>query len=108
MQEMDVKRGHWKNVDLDATYKEHFGDYSKDEGDAGTWFVASGPAMKSFKLCLKDKSTLLVDIEGDLSAPDEDQMKAIRTKNKVLEEVTGFTAKQRAKRAQEKAKKGKM
>ncbi|MBW3583059.1 MAG: DUF5611 family protein [Euryarchaeota archaeon] len=105
MQELDIKRGHWKKVELDAIFQETFGEYRKEEGDEGTWYVASGPALKLFKACLRDKSTALVQIDGDLGAPEGDQVKAIKIKNKVLEDITGFTAKQRAKRAQEAAKK---
>lgn len=105
MQTLDIKRGHWKKADLEEIMQEHFGDHDKEDGPDGTWFVASGPAMKKFRLCMKDKSSLLLDIEEDRSASMEDARQAIRIKNQVLEAATGFNAKQRAKRAQEAAKK---
>jgi hypothetical protein len=105
MQDLDVKRGHWKSVDLAKTFEEHFGKFHTEEGAEGTWYVASGPAMKSFRVCLKDKAKVLVDIEEDRSASMDDAGAAIRIKNAVLLEITGFTAKQRAKRAQDAAKK---
>lgn len=61
--------------------------------------------MKSFKICVLDKSSAKLDIQEDRSASMDDARAAIKTKNTVLEAVTGFTAKQRAKRAQEAAKK---
>ncbi len=105
MQELDIKRGHWKNVDLAALFDEHFGSHETQKGDDGEWFVASGPALKSFRMCMKDKSTMILDIEEDKDASMDEAMRAIKIKNKLLESATGFTAKQRAKRAQEAAKK---
>ena len=105
MQDLDVKRGHWKKVDLDEVFQEYFGSYEKKDGPDGTWYSAAGPAMKAFRLCLVDKSTIRLDIEEDRSASMDDASQAIRLKNKLLEHVTGFTAKQRAKRAQDAAKK---
>lgn len=105
MQTLDIKRGHWKNVDLGQIMQEHFGAYETKEGEEGTWYVSTGPAMKVFRLCMKDKAHMLLDIEEDRSASMDEASEAIRAKNKVLEAATGFTAKQRAKRAQEAAKK---
>lgn len=105
MQTLDIKRGHWKKVDLDAIMKENFDSYATEDGPDGTWYVASGPALKEFRLCMKDKSSLMIDITEDRSASMDDARAAIRLKNEVLEAATGFTAKQRAKRAQEAAKK---
>lgn len=105
MQELEVKRGHWKNVDLDEIFREAFGDFEKSEGDEGTWYVAKGPAMKAFRVCMVDKSKAILDIEEDRSASMDEARDAIRIKNTTLEKLTGFTAKQRAKRAQEAAKK---
>ena len=105
MQTLDIKRGHWKKVNLEELMNEHFGSYTTEESPDGTWYVGSGPAMKSFKLCMKDKSSLLLDIEEDRSASMDEARDAIRLKNQILEAATGFTAKQRAKRAQEAAKK---
>lgn len=105
MQELDIKRGHWKNVDLAATFDQHFGAHTTSDSSEGTWFEASGPALKSFRCMMKDKSTLLLDIVEDKEAAIEDAMKAIKIKNALLQEVTGFTSKQRAKRAQDAAKK---
>lgn len=105
MQTLDIKRGHWKNVDLGQIMEEHFGGFETQDGEEGTWYVATAPAMKKFRLCMKDKAHMLLDIEEDRSASMDEARDAIRTKNHVLEAATGFTAKQRAKRAQEAAKK---
>ena len=105
MQELDIKRGHSSKVDIDAVFKEHFGTYTKKDGTDGTWYEATGPALKRFAVCMKGKTTLLVEIEEDRTAATDAMMKAIRIKNTLLESLTGFTAKQRAKRAQEAAKK---
>lgn len=105
MQTLDIKRGHWKKVDLDELMKQYFESYDTEDGPDGKWYVGSGPALKSFKLCMKDKSTLLLDIEENREASLDEARDAIRLKNQVLEAATGFTAKQRAKRAQEAAKK---
>ena len=100
-----MKRGHWKNVDLDALFAQHFGTFKKEKGPDGTWYVASGPALKVFRLCMKDKTAMVLDIEEDKGASMDDAMKAIRIKNTLLEAATGYTAKQRAKKAQEAVKK---
>ncbi len=104
MQELDIKRGHAKNVDLAALFDEHFGGHKTEKGPDGTWIVGSGPALKSFRCCIKG-SKLLLDIAEDKGASMDDAMKAIKIKNTLLEAATGFTAKQRAKRAQDAAKK---
>jgi hypothetical protein len=105
MQELDIKRGHGKNVNLADILDEHFGAHTTRDGPEGTWYEASGPALRSFRLLKKDNAKMLLEIEEDRSATSEQAMEAIKLKNRVLEAATGFTAKQRAQRAQQAAKK---
>lgn len=102
MQEYDVKRGHAANVDLPGLLKECFGE-CREEGE---WLTASFGAMPAIKARMDGKTKLVVDTEMDRKASTEDAQRTIKAWNSFLERATGFTAKQRSKRLQEKAKKG--
>jgi hypothetical protein len=107
MQEQDIKRGHFKNIEgekLDELIKEVFGDYEK-EGDK---YVIRYGALQPFTTWIKDKSTLCIDTQMQ---PDVDEGTAIDTRKKYnlyMERATGFSAKQRNKRLQKKLKEGKI
>jgi len=99
----EIRRGHWKNLDgdkLPALIEAHFGTVQKD----GAAYVASFGALRSVRVTMKDKTTLDIQSETDRGADTPTQQRTIRAWNDFLEAVTGYNAKQRAKRAQEKAK----
>lgn len=107
MQEQDIKRGHYKNIDgsgLEDLAKEIFGVCGKD----GNTLVIEFGALQPFKVWVKDKSTLCIET---IMQSDVDEATAIDTRkryNTFMERATGFTAKQRSKRLQKKAKEGSM
>ena len=107
MQEQDIKRGNYKNVEgekLKEMMENVFGDVEKD-GDA---YIVNYGALQPFRVWVKDKSTLCIET---IMKKDVDEQTAIDTRKKYnafMEMATGFTAKQRNKRMQKKAKEGKL
>ena len=106
MQTLDIKRGHYKNLEsmgLDNLMTEVFGNVEKD----GEKYLANYGAMKPITVWVKSKKELCVDIVTEKDVNDETAMKTIRAKNDFLNRATGFSAKERSKRLQKKAKEGK-
>jgi hypothetical protein len=105
MQEQDIKRGHTKDVEgekLGALVSEIFGNCEHD----GDKFVVTFGALAPLTVWIKDKSTLCVDTK---MKTDVDEATAIETRkryNDFMFRATGFTAQQRSKRLQQKAKGG--
>lgn len=103
----DVKRGHSKNVEgkaLSDLMKEVFGNVAQ-EGDL---CVSSFGVMSRIEAKLVSKDNLYV---ATVSKPadgltDQEILDSKRKLNVFLEKATGFDAKARMKRAQEKVKKG--
>jgi hypothetical protein len=107
MQTYDIKRGHYKNLEnegLEKLMTEIFGGIEK-EGDK---YKVNYGAMKPLTVWVKSKKELCVDIVTEKEVSDETAMKTIRAKNDFLNKATGFTAKERGKRLQKKAKEGKL
>lgn len=105
MQELDIKRGHFKKIDgkLEGLMDKHFGDVKKD----GDRYVSNFGAMRPITIWLKDKATLCVEIVTVTDGvDDETAMQTIKARNEFLQEATGFTSKERSKRLQKKAKEG--
>lgn len=105
MQELEIKRGHAKNVEgdkLKALMVKYFKDVKKD----GDKLVANFGAMKPICVWLKGKNVICVEIVTEKEISDSTAMETIKAKNGFLEEATGFTAGERAKRLQKKAKEG--
>ena len=61
----------------------------------GNIYVVSFKAIKVMKLWIEDKK-LYVETETDPNVPDDISIQTIKTYNKFLEELTGYTAKERA------------
>jgi len=105
MQELEIKRGHFKNVDggkLDDLMRKYFKTVKKD----GEKLIADFGAMKPITVWLKGKNILCVEIVTAKDANDNEALETIKAKNGFLEEATGFSAGERAKRLQKKAKEG--
>lgn len=105
MQEYEVRRGLGDNIalpKLKETAKEIFGDAEERDGKV----VAKFGALKELRAWPSGKS-LSVDTVMDPSVPDDVAQSTIKAYNTFLERVTGYTAKERGKRAQKKAKEGK-
>jgi len=108
MVEYDVKKGWFKNIEGDLLremMKEVFGNVSQ-KGDA---LVSSYGVLESItvKVIGKDKLEVVTSSkEGKMA--DEDILDSKRKLNVFVEKATGFDAKARMKRAQAKAKDGKL
>lgn len=107
MQTLDIKRGHYKNLEgtgLEKIMSEIFGDVERE----GEKYKANYGAMKPLIVWVKSKNELCVDIVTDTTAGDDIAIKTIKAKNEFLQKATGFSAKERSKRLQKKAKEGKL
>lgn len=107
MQNYDIKRGHFKNIDgsgLENIMKELFGSVKKE----GNKFVSSYGALDSISAWTEGKNTLWVDMQMNPKVDDEAASKTIKNYNEFLSKATGFTSKQRRNRLNKKAKEGKL
>ncbi len=106
--DFDIKRGWSKNVEGDALpnlMKEVFGDVKK-EGDV---YVSAYGVMSRIeaKVISKDKMEILTESKkGEMS--DQEILDSKKKLNEFTFKATGFDAKARMKRAQKKAKEGKL
>lgn len=107
MQELDIRRGHYMKIEgkLSELMREVFGNVETTEDG---WYVARYGAMQPIKVKIKDSKTLLIDITTVKDVDEATAIDTIKAKNRFLEMATGFNAKERAKRLQERAKKGKL
>ena len=104
MQEYEIRRGMSENIapdKLKATMQEIFGNVEEREGKLVSTFGALKPV-----LAWPGKKALCVETQMDRAVPDEEAARTIKAYNTFLERVTGYTAKERGKRAQKKAKDG--
>jgi hypothetical protein len=107
MQEYEVRRGHQENIEsekLRAHMQEIFGNAEERDGK----LVSSFGALKEIAAWPGKKNILMVDTKMDTTVADEVAQQTIKAYNIFLERATGFTAKERGKRAQKKAKEGKL
>ena len=111
MTDFDIKKGWYKNIEGDGLknlMKEVFGNVSEIEGGC----VSSYGIMDRIEARIVSKSVLdIVTVNKDLKAsevPDSDVLDSKRKLNEFAEKATGFDAKARMKRAQKKAKEGKL
>ena len=104
MRDYDIKRGHFKNIDgrLDEIINEIFGEFEKVEGKTR---VSYG-ALNRLDCWLEGKATLWIDTDINTDIDDETARSTNQKYNDFLLQLTGFNAKQRAKRLKDKAKKG--
>lgn len=106
MQEYEVRRGLQENISpekLKATMQEIFGNVQERDDK----LVSSFGALKELA-AWPCKKNLCVDTKADPGVADEVAHSTIKAYNVFLERVTGYTAKERGKRAQKKAKEGKL
>ncbi|NLL94832.1 MAG: DUF5611 family protein [Thermoplasmatales archaeon] len=103
----DIKRGHSKNIEGDALAKlmeEIFGNVREEGGD----LVSKYGVMSRIAVRQVSNTVLSLETESkDASEVSDDEiLESKRKLNAFLEKATGFNAKQRMKRAQDKVKKG--
>lgn len=92
MREYKFKRGYEASEErLEEFIKKFFESYRKE----GNIYIVSFKAIKVMKLWIEDKK-LYVETETDPNVPDDIAIQTIKTYNKFLEELTGYTAKERA------------
>ncbi len=93
MREYKFKRGFEPSTErLERLIKKYFGSFEK-EGD--TYLVRFG-AIKELRLSIRDKK-LYAESKTNPNVPDEIAVKTIKTYNMFIEELTGYSAKERAK-----------
>jgi hypothetical protein len=98
MNEYDIKRGHYENIEgekMEMLMKELF-DNVKREGERLTTKFG---ALEHLAVWLDGKKTLCVETKMDTNVDDKTATETIRSYNLFLERATGFTAKERRKRA---------
>ena len=103
MRHYPVKRGNKENLQSDnlrALVTESFGDCSEEEGR----LTASFGALKHISVWIDGKD-LILDTEMDASVPDDVAMETIKRFNDFLNRTTGYTSKERKKRAEKEHKK---
>jgi hypothetical protein len=104
MREYDLKRGIAKNLEGDGLRSiaaELFGDLRSD----GTNVIVSHGALEKM-VAWTDGKKLFVDTTMKTGVTDSIATDTIKAFNAFLEHATGFTAKERSKRAKEAATKG--
>ncbi len=107
MQEYEVRRGHQEHIQPDKLrvhMQEIFGSVQERDGK----LVSSYGALKEITAWPSGKNVLSVETEMDKGVTDQVAQNTIRAYNTFLEAATGYTAKERGKRAQKKAKEGKL
>jgi hypothetical protein len=104
MNEYEVRRGHQGNIAPDKL-KEHMKDIFGTVEQKGEQLVSSFGALKELRAWQSGKNMLSVDTQMDPSVPEDVAQKTIKAYNTFLERATGYTSKERGKRAQKKAKK---
>jgi len=101
LQEYDIRRGHFKNIEgdkLKGMIETIFGNVLVDQDK----FVVNYGALQPLTTWLKNKDILIVDTTMRKDVPDDEINETIRRYNKFLEDATGFNAKERVKRAKKK------
>ncbi len=105
MRAYELRRGHSKNLEGDqlrAIAEQHFGAATEEGGKV----VLSFGAIETMTVWTDGKQ-LFVDMVMKSGVPDGVATDTISRNNRFLEAATGYSAKERAKKAQEAAKKGK-
>lgn len=104
MRAYELRRGHGKNIEGDklrAIAETSFGSAASEDGKV----VVSFGAIEKL-VAWTDGKQLFVEFTMKGGTPDALATETITRNNRFLEAATGYTAKERGKRAQEAAKKG--
>jgi len=106
MVQYDIKRGWFGNIEggnLEKMMKEIFGNCKRD----GNVLTSNYGVLERIDAEIMDKNILRVETANkDGPKIDKDILDSKRKLNLFVEKATGFDAKARMKRAQDKAKKG--
>ena len=98
MNEYDIKRGHFEKIEgdkLEILMRETFENVKKKD-DA---LISSFGALETISARLEGKKILCVETKMNTDVDDKTATETIRKYNQFLERATGFSAKDRRKRA---------
>lgn len=98
MNEYDIKRGHYEKIEgdrLETLMRDIFGNVDKD----GEKLVSSFGAMEKISVWGSGKKAIYVETKMNTKVDGKTASDTIRMYNQFLEMATGFTAKERRKRA---------
>ena len=101
MQEYDIRRGHFKNIDgekLKELTESTFGTVKIEDNK----LIAHYGALQPLIVWVKSKDVLCVDTKMKPDIPEDQINETIKRYNKFLEAATGFNSKERVKRAKKK------
>ena len=106
MQEYDIKRGHFKNIEggklrdlLESTFEK-----SKIESENDKLLTYFG-ALQPLTTWIKGKDILCIETNMEKDVDNDTINDTIRLYNRFLESATGFNSKERVKRAKKKSEK---
>jgi hypothetical protein len=101
LKEYEIKRGHFKNIEgekLKELLESTFGNVDVDNEK----LIIKYGALQPLTTWLKDKNILCVDTNMDNKVDEDKINETIKRYNNFLEAATGFTSKERVKRAKKK------
>ena len=101
MKEYDIKRGHFKNIEgekLKELLLSTFGDVSVEEEK----LTIKYGALQPLTTWIKSKDVLCVETNMETNISENEINETIKRYNQFLENATGFTSKERVKRAKKK------
>ena len=104
MRAYELRRGHGKNIEGDKLRAITADCFGAAQQDAGKVFASFGAIERL--TAWTDGKHLFVDMVMKTGVPNELATDTITRNNRFLEAATGYSAKERAKKAQEAAKKG--
>lgn len=105
MQEYDIKKGHFKEIEgnkLEKLMKETFGSVKSEGG----FLVSSYGALAPIKVRIKSKKSMEIETVMKTDVDNTTASDTIKLYNDFLLAATGFTSKERKRRLNQKAKKG--
>lgn len=101
MNEYDIKKGQYENIEgekLETMMIDFFGNVKKD----GEKLYSSFGALENITVWLDGKKKFYVETKMNTKVDDKTATETIRAYNQFLEKATGFTSKERKKRANKK------
>lgn len=102
MREYKFKRGYKATTErLEEMLKKHFGEFKKD----GNKYIVSFGAMEEMVAWIENKK-LYVETKTNKNVPDDVALETIKKYNKFLEDLTGYTAKERRKHMMKEVEEG--
>lgn len=108
MHEYEVRRGQHDNVKVDNLKESMKGIFGDVQDRDGKLFVSYGGLKELWAWPGEKKKSLCVETKMDPTVDNDTAQRTIKAYNTFLEQVTGYNAKERGKRAQKAAKQGKL